>query len=236
MSNTTGNYSIYAQSMNGIITLSDGVIQITNGDITNVTTIDANTITGNQGNFDNVVLKENIDISGNLTVEGDCEIRGILILDNPVTFTNATVEDLLVNNKIGVGGEFISSNDIKTCSNVICKNITINGDVECMGDFRTKNQPAFLLCDLGVPILKTISNTQLVYNNLNLQTFFGNTGNNRNILVYPFYKIVFRGDAGVIRVIIDNTNSTDLLYQTVAYPSGGLCVSITVHYKNIVIM
>lgn len=242
MSNTVGNYSIYAQSMNGIITLSDGVIQIQDGDISNVQTIDADMITGNSGNFDNVVLNENLDISGNLTIEKTCNIKGNLILDNPVNFTNATVDylqvenDLLVTNKMAVGDEIISSNDIKTCSNIICKNISINGDMRCDGEFIYKNQPAFLLCDLGIPFLKSLSNIQSVYSNLNLQTYLGNTGNNRNILVYPFYKIIFRGELGIIRQTIDNTNNSDMLYQTVTYPTGGLCVSITVLYKNIVII
>ena len=134
------NKAIYARSMNGVITLSDGTLEISNGAITNASSIQTDYLqTQILDISNNVIIEGNLNLKGNLTC-GDAStdnhtLNGKLTFNNvlpecgltPTTagqLTNKNYVDTNFVYKTGAISETISG--VKTFTGrVLCTNVNI---------------------------------------------------------------------------------------------------------------
>ena len=98
MSQTLLNKTIYARSMNGVITLSDGTLEISNGNITNANNLDANSI------ITDYLQTTLLDISGNVQIDGNLNIKNSLTAGDAITDTHT------------INGKMTFANVVPECS------------------------------------------------------------------------------------------------------------------------
>lgn len=122
MSYSTG-FQQNSLSLNGITTLSDGYINIENGEISNLTDL---TLSGNLNVGNDCLVNNDLTVSGNLNVGGIVENFDIVI-NNKTSSTNN--QSRYVNNKSlntkNINCTIIQSKNLTT-ENIKCKKIITN--------------------------------------------------------------------------------------------------------------
>jgi len=117
------------QSLNGIITLTDGFIEISNGDISGLTDLD---LSGNLTVGNDVLIDHNITIQNDAVINNDLTVTGSLSVGGVVENF-----DTVINNKTSsnynqsryINNKTINNNNIN-CTNIINQNLTTK-NIKC---------------------------------------------------------------------------------------------------------
>lgn len=117
------------QSLNGIITISDGVIEICNGEISGLSDLD---ISGNLNVGNDAIITHDCLINNDLTVTGNLNVGGVVenfdtVINNKTSSTNN--QSRYINNKNtnsnNINCTLVQSKNITT-ENIKCKKILTN--------------------------------------------------------------------------------------------------------------
>ena len=246
----------FTQSLNGILSLTDGLgttIEngtITTGDITG-DDITSSTVTTTS------LKSTSHEITGNLIVDGTTSLTGIVISNN-TTDTTSLLNDVY-SLKI-LGGVLINKNlyatdvmsDNVVSGNIGCSNLNSSNNISCIdlitdtikcntfiaNDVYYKNK---ICCHinlgispyLSIPLISSISDTTSNITNFNLQTYLIDSNNN-SLFIQPYYCITFYNNENILQIIDNSTNST-MLYKLIIFSQSLLCTKIMIQYKNIII-
>jgi len=170
-------------------------------------------------------LNNTITISnpnGNTTILGKVNINSVSNNNENVQINFSTGSDSVI------GGKLTINDELHCTSNIYCNNIYSNVDVL----FSFKYCAILYINTLVLPIHKSNYNLTNFYTNLNLQNLL-NT-NTCNILIHPKYSISFYSANNTLLQTINNTNGTDLLYNSITL-SSTLAIKFIVKYNNNII-
>jgi hypothetical protein len=160
--------------------------------------------------------------SGNTTILGTVNINSVSNNNETVKINFSTGSDSVI------GGKLTINDELHCTSNIYCNNIYSNVDVL----FSFKYCAILYINTLVLPIHKSNYNLTNFYTNLNLQNLL-NT-NTCNILIHPKYSISFYNANNTLLQTINNTNGTDLLYNSITL-SSTLVIKFIVKYNNNII-
>ena len=122
MSQSILNKTIYARTMNGVITLSDGTLTIENGNISNA------------NNINTAYLKTNLlDISSNVIIDGSLNIKGNLIANGNVSLlglNNTITGNITSSGVLTQTGNITSSGVLTQTGNILASGTTSKCSVE----------------------------------------------------------------------------------------------------------
>ena len=237
----------FTQSLNGILTLTDGLGttiengEIKTGDITGDDII-SNTVTTT------TLKSKDFELTGDLIVDGLTNFNntsdassllstasiiingGVIIKEN--LYATDEMSNNIVSGNIGCGN-LNSSNNITCikleCNSVDCSSITTNdlfykGKICC-------NINLGISPYLSIPLITSIYDTTTEITNFNLQTYLINSNNN-SLFIQPYYSIIFYNYENILQ-IIDNSNSSSILYSLITFSFNYICTKIILQYKNI---
>ena len=226
--NGYSNSSGFSQSLNGIVTLTDGITQIENGNITTTGNILSNDIVSSTVTTGS--LKSDSHEVSSLTIDDNLLVNGI-------TTIKEGLSDALVTLNCGVAN-LNSSNRVTCvdliCSSITCKNIRLNNITNHYTDKIGGYLNIAISPYLKIPLITSIYDTTTYITNYDLSTILINTNlNSLNLL--PYYMATFYNDNRII-FTCDNSTSTSLLYNLIVFdPSDLICTKILISYKNIII-
>lgn len=233
--NGYSNSSGFSQSLNGIVTLTDGITQIENGNITTTGDIISNDIVSST--FTTGSLKsDSHEVSGSLIVDNDLSVGNDLTVSRTGTFINI-LSDGLVTLNCGVAN-LNSSNLITTvnllCNYINCKKMKIdkitNHFEHKIGGYINLGISPYL----KIPLTQSIYDTTTHIQNYDLSTVLINSNNNTLILL-PYYIVTFYND-NIILFTGDNSSGLyPLFYDMINFTLSLTCTKILITYKNIII-
>ena len=153
---------------------------------------------------------------------------------NAGTSLEAAYNDVAVGNYVGCGNLNCSNN--LTSINIISNNISTNNLL--INSIPYKNHIFIGNLNIGslsltLPLSNgSILDTLTYYTGINLQTYLINSYINNSVCINPYYSLIFYNYDDIIQ-IIDNTNGTNILYNTIQFSKNVICTKIIIQYKNI---
>lgn len=143
-------YSQNALSMNGVITISDGVLTIENGNITGISDLDCNNLqVNNDAQVDhNLVVDNNIVVHNDLQVDNQATINNLNCNTGNIgeLFTNNINNTNLISTSNIVSSSIQNSNTIETESLYVNNNLNVDGlsdlhgNVHCYADLQVDGE------------------------------------------------------------------------------------------------
>ena len=212
----------FVQSMNGILTISDG-----NGTTIENGTITTNSFTGNG----TINFTDTTDTSSLLDTSYAVKVSGGAIFEKNVYATDVMTNNVATGNI--ACGNINSSNRLTTpkviCNSLECNTITAN-------NVYYKNKLSGYI-NLGiapyikVPLTTSMSVDEDYIVNFNVFAYLTNANNN-TIILFPYYKAVFY-NLNTILLIVDNSSGSVMYYNTIQFERSTLsCTKILLYYKN----
>ena len=211
----TGNVSL-----NKLSTLSDASV---GGNIT----VTGNTSIIGISNFSNITNASSPTIGSNTA---SCIYSGGIII-NKDTYASDIMGNNIVTTNVGCAN-LNSSNNITTinfnsnkitCNQLQANSVFYKGQI---GANINIGIPPYL----NIPIFTSLNDITTGITNFNLQTYLIDSNNN-TVFVQPYYSLVFYSN-GVIIQIIENSTSSNMLYQTISFSTNLVCTSIKLLYKT----
>jgi predicted acyltransferase (DUF342 family) len=190
---------------------------------------------------------KDLDVSGNAIIDSDLYVTGkiynqdlaintIDVENLKISDTIYTQNDILLGNDLGLAGKLISSDDIITATNMKCNHLqskTIKcKTIDCDFINYKFQTPAFIITNYNVPIFKTVYDTYTIYTNFNFHDLIYQVNADIKLIIYPYFKIIFK-DRGVVLRTIDN-NTSELLYELVRFYQKDITL-IQVYFKGILL-
>ena len=195
-------------------------------------------------------------VGGNITVTGNTSIIGISNFSNITNASSPTIGSNtasciysggIIINKDTYASDIMGNNIVTT--NVGCANLNSSNNITTINFNSNKitcNQlqanSVFYKGQIGaninigippylnIPIFTSLNDITTGITNFNLQTYLIDSNNN-TVFVQPYYSLVFYSN-GVIIQIIDNSTSSNMLYQTISFSTNLVCTSIKLLYKT----
>jgi cytoskeletal protein CcmA (bactofilin family) len=195
----------------------------------------------------NIFIFKDLDVSGNAIIDSDLYVTGkiynqdlaintIDVENLKISDTIYTQNDILLGNDLGLAGKLISSDDIITATNMKCNHLqskTIKcKTIDCDFINYKFQTPAFIITNYNVPIFKTVYDTYTIYTNFNFHDLIYQLNADIKLIIYPYFKIIFK-DRGVELRTIDN-NTSELLYELVRFYQRDITL-IQVYFKGILL-
>ena len=242
----------FTQSLNGILTISDGLgTTIENGNInTNDITGDdiiSNTVTTN------TITAAEMDLTGNLNIAGTTDftnttdtsslidtVYAVKIKGGVIVEKNTYATDVMTNNvatgNIGCGN-LNSSNGVNCVSlkttDIICKSI-IADDIffkrQICGYINLGIAP-YLKIPLTVSLMDTIADIT----NFNISNYLTNANNN-TIFLFPYYNVIFYNDNNILCINDNSYGLSPLFYERIIFTQDLICTKILIQYKNMTLL
>lgn len=250
----------FTQSLNGILSLTDGLgTTIENGTIT-TGDISGDDITSSTVTTTSLKSTSQ-EITGNLIVDGTTTFAGI-ITSNNTTDTTSLLNDVY-SLKI-LGGVLINKNlyctdvmsDNVVSGNIGCGNLNSSNNISCidlisdtikcntLNILEIENHYKNKICgylNIGIAPYFKIPLTTSLYNlndgdiiNFNLETLLINANNN-SLFILPYYIITFYNNENIIFISDNSSGLYPLLYEIIIFSPAVVCTKIIITYKNIII-
>lgn len=247
----------FTQSLNGILTISDGLGttiqegQIVTGDITGQD-ITSDSVTTSS------LTTTSLELTGDLTVDNNFAVNGI------TDFANTTDTSSLIDTVYSVkveGGLIVKKNTYATdmmTNNLVtgdigCGSLNSSNGVNCVSlkstDISCKSMVAddvfykTKICgwiNLGVapylhiPLTTSLQDTSTGIANFNISTYLTNANNN-SLFLLPYYSVVFYNGNNIL-FVANNSEGVTMYYSTIVFNQDAVCTKILIQYKNRVLL